>query len=233
MSSDSERRKEAREPIRLRVTYKSARALLSEYTTSLSRGGCTIKSKTAVETDRSFIFELTAEGMERKVLEIEGRVVHCTQRPDGDYSVGIEYQPLSSPRRIATSRFLDQVFAEHLAKRGSARVPVNLVAEDAVDRSRYLVRDLSRGGMGLRLPAERKLPVSLQLGQRAEVTIIHDGDLSFVLNARIARLSHGDPPKEQAAIGLQFQDLGEANMRIIDALLYLHRPQAVLISFLA
>lgn len=226
-----ERRSEVREPIRLKVTFKSLRALLSEYTTSVSKGGCTIRSPNAIDPETVFIFALTAEGRERKSIEIEGRVTHSTARTDGGFDVGISYVSASSPRRVATTRFLDEVFAEKLAKRHHARVPVNLIAEDAERPLRYLVRDLSRGGMGLKLAVDRELPATLALGQRVQVSVIHDGDIPFVFFAVIVRLEPGTAQKKQPSIGVHFVDLDEANSRVIDALLYLHRPQLIQLKF--
>lgn len=221
-----------REPIRLKVTFKSLRALLSEYTTSVSKGGCTIRTQSAIEPGSVFIFALTAEGRERRSIEIEGRVQHSTPRSDGGFDVGISYVSASSPRRVATTRFLDEVFAEKLAKRHHARVPVNLIAEDADRPLRYLIRDLSRGGMGLKLAVDRELPADVCLGQRVQVSILHDGDLPFIFFGTIVRLEGGSATKKQPSIGLRFINLDEANSRMIDALLYLHRPRVVQLKFL-
>lgn len=215
-----------RQPIRLRVTYKTARALLTEYTTSVSRGGCTIKSRAALETGATFIFELTAEGMERRCLEIEGKVVHATPRPDGEFDLGIQYLALSSPRRVAMTRFLDHVFAEQLAKRNHARVPVNILADDADDETRYLIRDLSRGGMGVRLSGSKQPTI----GARVDVVVVLDGDIPFELSAEVVRVDPGSD-KRPPSVGLRFQELTEAQDRLIHALLYLHRPQLVQLRF--
>lgn len=227
-----ERRSEIRQPIRLRVTFKSVHALVSEYTTSVSRGGCTIRSPVAVPPDTVFMMELSLEGQTRRTLEIEGKVIHATPRKDKGFDVGISYVAASPPRRIATTRFLDEVFAEQLANRKHSRVPVNLIAEDsASSRVHFLVRDLSRGGMGLKLPAERTLSADVTEGQAVQITVWHDGDEEFVLDSTVVRLDRGAPPKKPASIGLRFVNLSEANQRLIDALLYLHRPQAILLRF--
>jgi c-di-GMP-binding flagellar brake protein YcgR len=227
-----ERRADVREPIRLRVTFKSFRALLSEYTTSISRGGCTLKLPTSLPPDTVFNFELTVEGRETRSIEIEGRVVHSTPRAGGGFDVGITYVPISTPRRVATTRFLDEVFSEKLAKRSHARVPVNIVAEEEGGEGRYLIRDLSRGGMGLRLGAHQPLPEGIALGREVKITVIHDGDQPFLLDGVVVRLDVPASASGRAGIGLQFRNLTEANARLVDALLYLHRPQLVQLRFL-
>jgi c-di-GMP-binding flagellar brake protein YcgR len=227
-----ERRSEIRQPIRLRVTFKSVHALVSEYTTSVSKGGCTIRAPVAVPPDTVFMMELSLEGQPRRSLEIEGRVVHATPRKDKGFDIGISYVSASPPRRVATTRFLDQVFAEQLANRKHSRVPVNLIAEDSSSSAvHFLVRDLSRGGMGLKLPAEKSLSTDIEEGQAVEITVWHDGDEPFVFDSTIVRLDRGAPPKKPASIGLRFVKLSEANQRLVDALLYLHRPQAILLRF--
>ncbi len=227
-----DRRDDLRQPIRLRATFKSVRSLISEYTTSVSKGGCTLPSKKPLEPGQIFILELATEGQSRKSLEIEGRVVHSTERKGGGFDIGIQYVAVSTPRRVAMTRFLDQVFAEQLAARSHARVPVNLVAQDADDPSfHYLIRDLSRGGMGLRLAVERPLPSTLRQGASVGIVIKHDGETPFELKATIARLEAGAGPKRQPTIGLRFEPLNDANQRVVDALLYLHRPRLVLLRF--
>lgn len=227
-----ERRADLRQPIRLKVSFKSVHALVSEYTTSVSKGGCTIRSPVAVTPDTVFMMELSLEGQTRRTLEIEGRVIHSTPRKDAGFDIGISYASASPPRRVATTRFLDQVFAEQLANRKHSRVPVNLIAEDAENAQlHFLIRDLSRGGMGLKLPAEKTLAGTVVEGQCVEVTIWHDGDEPFVFDSTVVRLDRGAPPGKPASIGLSFVKLSEANQRLIDALLYLHRPQAILLRF--
>ncbi len=229
-----ERRSELRQPIRLRATFKSVRALISEFTTSVTKGGCSIRSATEVPVGSVFVLELASEGRVNRSIEVEGRVIHCTVRADGAFDVGIHYVASSSPRRVAMTRFMDEVLAEQLARRSHARVPVNLIAQDVYEPEiRYLVRDLSRGGLGLKVPSERTLPPGLALGHQAVITVRHDGDTPFVLDGTVVRLVPGDPPRRQASIGIRFDDLSEANGRLVDALLYLHRPELILIRFSA
>ncbi len=180
-----------------------------------------------------FLLKLGLEGLTRRSLEIEGRVMHTTPRREGGFDLGIQYVPASTPRRIATTRFLDEVFREHLAKRKHVRMPVNLIAQDAGDPElNFLVRDLSRGGMGLRCPAGGSLPDRLEVGHRAELMVWHDGDEPFTFGASVVRLQPVREEGGQAVIGLCFDELSDANQRLLDALLYLHRPRAIQIRFL-
>lgn len=229
---DLNRRTHIRQPVRLRVTFQSARALVSEYTTSVSKGGCTLWSKSPAEPGLTFVFELALESDPRRTLEVEGKVVHCHPRPGGSWDVGIEYRPANEARRAATIEFLDRVFKEELKNRAHARVPVNLVAEDADDSAiHYLVRDLSRGGLGLKVPAERDLPQGVVVGDRAEISVWTDGDAAFTFQGSVVRLT-AKRGKAQASIGVCFDALTDANQRLVDSLLYLHRPQTMQVRFL-
>jgi c-di-GMP-binding flagellar brake protein YcgR len=228
-----ERREHPRHPIRLRVTFKSIYSLINEFTISVSKGGCSIFSVDAVEVGKTFVFELASERNARRSVEVEGRVVHCTPRKRGGYDVGLKFSSLSSPRRVAVTRFLDEVFAEELLNRHHARVPVNLIARDPGDSERqYLVHDLSRGGMGLRFPSPRGLPLPLEIGNLVEITVRHDGEVPFAMTASVAWLRPGSSPHAQVSAGLRFEDLSEANQRLVDALLYLHRPEVIFLRFL-
>lgn len=225
-----ERRGAPREPISLRVEFKTVRGLVSEYTRSLSRGGCSIRSATSAEIGTVFLMRLALEGTTRRSLEIEGKVVHSTPRKDGGFDLGIAYADARGPRQVATTRFLDQVFAEHLANRSHARMPVNLLAADADDPElKLLVHDLSQGGMGLKLPAGSAVPDRVKLGGRAEVSIFYEAEVPYVIDASVVRVAQAT----RATLGLRFEAVSEANRRLIDALLYLHRPDAIRIRFMA
>ena len=47
-------------PVRLRVTYKSAESLLSEFTRSVGKGAVTIESRKPLNIGTRFVFELLA-----------------------------------------------------------------------------------------------------------------------------------------------------------------------------
>jgi c-di-GMP-binding flagellar brake protein YcgR len=227
------RRTQLRQPIRLKVVYRDAKALVAEYTRSVSRGGCSIVTARPLEVGTLFLFHLSTEDAPSKFVEVEGKVVHATKRRDGEYDLGIEYASSSSPRRVATTRFLDQVLSEKLSKRKHARVPVNLVVEDLdTPNTKYLLLDLSRGGFGLRLGTGVSLPEGLSKGRSAELSVYLDGEAPFQIPCAVVRLEPLTATKRQAGIALEFVRLSEANERLVDALLYLHRPQGVFLRFL-
>ena len=49
--------------MRLKVSYKTPEALLSEFTRSVGRGGVTIESKKSLPVGTRFVFELRAQGV--------------------------------------------------------------------------------------------------------------------------------------------------------------------------
>lgn len=229
-----DRRSDTRQPIRLRVEFPNVKALVAEYTTSISKGGCTIPAAKALPVGTRFVFELTVTSKTTKTIEIEGVVVHATPRKDGKFDLGITYSESSTPRAIARTRFLDEVLAEQLANRKHARVQVNLVIEDLdAPKQKYLLRDLSRGGFGLKLRTDSPLPEAWKIGTRAELSLFHDGDVPFVLPCQIVRVERKEGGGHRDSLGLAFVELCDANARIVDALLYLHRPQGLFIRFFA
>ena len=152
--------------MRLKVEFRNARALLTEYTTSVSKGGCRIECRQQLKLGTRFIFEMFAKNS-REPVEIEGVVTRCDKSLTPDlYEIGIQYAP-SEGKRAALEGVLDEIFEEHRYEKARLhpRLPVNLVVGDSVDPGlKYLIRDLSRGGMGLRLPAAAQLPGHIQSG---------------------------------------------------------------------
>jgi hypothetical protein len=220
-----DRRSDDRLPIRLEVVYHSARSLMTEYTTSVSKGGCRIQCKQPLEVGTKFLFQMFSKKGATPV-EILGEVVWCkAAKPPGLYEVGIRYAP-TQEKRAALESVLDQIFREHAFEKARlhVRVPVNLVAEDTVQPSRrYLVRDISRGGIGLRLPLDMDLPEDLKLRTLVnlavklgdEITEI-GGEVVWTVERR-AGLTH-------ATVGVAFLGARAAQLQAIDALMHLNRP---------
>lgn len=229
----ADRRVHERAPIRLKVTYKSARALITEFTTCVSRGGCAIRSPRQLDVGTRFVFELSARGEESGV-EIEGEVVRCDpSAAQGQWEIGIRYITAAQGRATLES-VLEKVFAEHQYEkaRRHPRVPVNLVAEDVDDPSRrYLIRDVSRGGLGLRLAQNESLPDNVTAGARVTFTIQFPDSVAVDLRAEVAWTAQARPPYRQGALGLSFPVLGTRQLEVLEMLVRLHRPERILVSF--
>jgi len=233
--SKGERRLHPRRPIRLKVSFRNLRSLVTEYTTSVSKGGCQIQSKQALATGTRFVFEMYATKGDAPV-EIGGRVTHCVPGAEpGLYDIGIAYEP-SEGKREALERVLDEIFAEHKFEKARAhpRIPVNLIAVDAGQPGRkYLVRDLSRGGMGLRMPGGQVLPPEVKPRSLVVVVVRLEGQPALEIGGEVVWTVQGRVGFTSSAVGVAFVGAGVAQQEAIDALSRLHRPAELVVTFTA
>src|SRR5262249_36572769 len=139
-------------------------------------------------------------------VEILGEVVWCkAAKGSSMHEVGIRYVP-SQEKRQALEAILDQIFREHAFERARihVRVPVNLVAADTVQPSRkYLVRDISRGGIGLRLPMDLDLPPDLKPRTLVNLLVKLDQELTEIGGEVVWTLAR-QPGLTHAAVGVAF-----------------------------
>ena len=150
--------------VRLKVSYKSAETLLSEYTRSVGKGGVAIESRRAVPVGTRFIFELHAQGVE-KAVEVLGEVIGVTGAGAGKHLLNIRYDP--GQERDGLDALLSRIFEAHRYEkvRKFARIPLNLRAtEEAPYSPSYLIRDISMGGVGVEVEAA-SLPKNVRVGQ--------------------------------------------------------------------
>ncbi len=150
--------------IRLKVSYKSAESLLSEYTRSVGRGSVTIETRKAVPLGTRFVFELYAQGVSTPV-EVYGEVLQVSPGLEGKHLLQIRYDPGTD--RTGLDTIIQRIFdAQQFEKvRRHPRIPVNLRGtEDAPYSPQYIVRDISLGGVGVEVEADR-LPANVKTGQ--------------------------------------------------------------------
>ncbi len=165
MSTPSPSSKAPAEPVRLKVSYKSASALLSEFTKSVGKGGVAIESKKKVAVGTRFVFELhNAEASATDKVEVLGEVVSVTPQSKGKYLLNIRYD--AGTDRKGLDGVLMRIFDAHKAEkaRKHPRVPINLRATEETPYSpSFLVRDISGGGVGVEVESP-SLPRSVSLG---------------------------------------------------------------------
>lgn len=150
--------------VRLKVSYKSAEALLSEYTRSVGKGGVAIESRRAVPVGTRFVFELHAQGVEKPV-EVFGEVIGVTAGTAGKHLLNIRYDP--GQQREGLDALLSRIFEAHRYEkvRKHPRIPLNLRAtEEAPYSPSYLIRDISMGGVGVEVEANN-VPRNVRVGQ--------------------------------------------------------------------
>jgi hypothetical protein len=208
--------------VRLKVSYKTPEALLSEFTRSVGRGGVTIESKKWLPVGTKFVFELHAQGVAESV-EIFGEVLKLTQTDTKRYLLDVKYD--APQDRKGLDVLIQRIFDAHKYEkvRKFARVPIRLRATDTAlgEALQYVVRDISRGGLGIEmeLPA---IPKSIKVGTPFLLTL----DLSIgplALHGEVVWLY--SPPRERRvlnpALGVSFGKLRAETIERLERILSL------------
>jgi type IV pilus assembly protein PilZ len=121
-SEGSDRRREFRAPIELRVEYKRVNTFFADYTKNISRGGTFIATDRPLDIGTEFVFALDLPGL-TEPLRLRGRVMWTTTVEDASKAnpagMGIEFQYSSAEERNETEKVVERLFAaelgEHLA----------------------------------------------------------------------------------------------------------------------
>jgi hypothetical protein len=150
-------------PVRLKVAYKTAEGLISEFTRSVGKGGVAIESRKNLPIGTQFVFELHAQGMKIPPVEVFGEVVQVTQSSRGRYLLNIRYE--QGTDRQGLDALLARIFESHKYDkvRKHARIPIQLRAtEEAPYSPSFMIRDISLGGLGVEVEAPQ-LPKTLRM----------------------------------------------------------------------
>lgn len=124
MSESSDRRRDGRAPIELRVEYKRLNTFFADYTRNISKGGSFIATDRPLDVGTRFVFALTLPGL-ADPLRLRGRVMWVTSSAEATAEnpagMGIEFQFSSAEERrklesIVEGLVVDQLGA-HLAQK--------------------------------------------------------------------------------------------------------------------
>lgn len=214
------------------MVYRTAESLVTEYTSTVARGGCVITSRRALPPGTRFVFEMrTTEHQD--ALEVEGEVVRVSTI-DGDepvHELVIRYVT-DGIRRVALEAWLARIAIDptYVLVRSHPRIPVNLLAHDLADRgTRYVVRDVSRGGVCIEGQA---LPPTVRPGARAMIAAYLEPD---TVNPVVIRGSvvwtHSGRRFGRPRVGVCFDDLRDSQLMVVDGLTRLLRPSRLTIGF--
>lgn len=223
-----ERRKDPRLPIRLKVTYKSAESLVTEYTTCVSKGGCAMVTEREVARGTKFVFEMYATD-HHAPLEVEGEVVRV-QPIEGTrkFEIGIRYVTAGSQRDV-----LDQLIskimvdASYQAVRRHPRIPVNLVAYDRDPHVRYLIRDASRGGLRVE---GRMVSNDVRVGTPIEFKVwLGEQTQPIAIRGTVVWLHRGSRVT-RTRFGIQFESLDDSQLMVVEGITRLLRPHRLELS---
>ncbi|WP_338864342.1 PilZ domain-containing protein [Myxococcus stipitatus] len=150
--------------VRLKVAYKSPQSLVGEYTRSVGQGGVTLRTRRSLPLGTRFTFELYLGGVPKPV-EVLGEVVAVEPpREEPGYLLTVRYG--AGEDRSSLDAVLQRIFSaqEKEGLRRFPRLPLTLRATEATPLSpSFLVRDISRGGVGLEVMAPA-LPRHVRVG---------------------------------------------------------------------
>jgi len=214
-----------REPIRLKVTYRSAESLVTEYTTCVSKGGCTLVSQRRLELGTRFRFEMYASGRGQP-LELEGEVTQVQPIDARQFELGIQYTTVALQRN-ALDALLSEITIDpgYETRRKHPRIPVNLIALD-----RCVIRDLSCGGMRIH---GRGLARPDTEGSRVTLFAYSDDSFPpFEIGGTIVWGQRGTHVV-RTRLGIRFDELADAELMVVIGMTRLWRPRRLELEFFA
>lgn len=200
-------------PVRLKVSYKTPESLLGELTKSVGRGGVRVETQKPLPVGTKFIFELQSVGVHEPV-EVAGTVMTVTETSPGRFALFIKYEPPNVRRGI--DAVIKRIFetAQFDKKRRTPRIPLHVRATESArpDAPTYRLRDISAGGVGLDVEAER-LPRHIKVGSLFQIQMkLTTGTLQLlgqVVWAVTTRSSDTMPPRVGVAFGHLPPDVSE------------------------
>src|SRR5438046_8610856 len=111
-SDKSDRRREPRAPIELRVEYKRLNTFFADYTKNISRGGSFIGTDRPLDIGTEFIFALELPTL-AEPLRLRGRVMWTTTQDEASKAnppgMGIEFQYADEAERLEMEKIVEQL----------------------------------------------------------------------------------------------------------------------------
>jgi type IV pilus assembly protein PilZ len=124
MPSESDRRRDGRTPIELRVEYKRLNTFFADYTKNISRGGTFIGTERPLDIGTEFVFALDLPTL-AEPLRLRGRVMWVTNVDEASKAnppgMGIEFRYSSPEERREMEKLVEKLIVsqlgEHLAQK--------------------------------------------------------------------------------------------------------------------
>ena len=124
-SDGSDRRRELRAPIELRVEYKRLNTFFADYTKNISRGGTFIGTERPLEVGTEFVFALDLPTLSEP-LRLRGRVMWTTTADEASKAnpagMGIEFQYDSPAERRAMEKIVEDLVVKQLGPHLAAKL---------------------------------------------------------------------------------------------------------------
>jgi len=123
-SPPSERRRQLRAAIELKVEYRRVNTFFADYTRNISRGGTFIATDRPLPEGTEFVFALGVPHMDEP-LRLRGKVCWITPAEEASKAnppgMGIEFQFANQEERRETERIVERLLVsqlgEHIAER--------------------------------------------------------------------------------------------------------------------
>lgn len=120
LEDGSDRRREFRAPIELRVEYKRLNTFFADYTKNISRGGTFIGTDKPLEIGTEFVFALDLPTL-AEPLRLRGRVMWTTTPDEASRAnpagMGIEFIYVTPEERRATEAIVENLLVNQLGER--------------------------------------------------------------------------------------------------------------------
>jgi type IV pilus assembly protein PilZ len=125
MSSESDRRRDGRTPIELRVEYKRLNTFFADYTKNISRGGTFIGTERPLDIGTEFVFALDLPTLPEP-LRLRGRVMWVTNVDEASKAnppgMGIEFRYSTADERRDMEKLVERLIVSQLGEHLAAKL---------------------------------------------------------------------------------------------------------------
>ncbi len=125
MSDGSDRRRDFRAPIELRVEYKRLNTFFADYTKNISRGGTFIGTDRPLDVGTEFMFALDLPTL-AEPLRLRGRVMWVTSTDEASKAnpagMGIEFQYANADERRDMEKMVEDLVVSQLGEHLAAKL---------------------------------------------------------------------------------------------------------------
>ena len=125
MSSESDRRRDGRTPIELRVEYKRLNTFFADYTKNISRGGTFIGTERPLDIGTEFVFALDLPTL-AEPLRLRGRVMWVTNVDEASKAnppgMGIEFRYSTGEERRDMEKLVEKLIVSQLGEHLAAKL---------------------------------------------------------------------------------------------------------------
>jgi type IV pilus assembly protein PilZ len=125
MPSESDRRRDGRSPIELRVEYKRLNTFFADYTKNISRGGTFIGTERPLDIGTEFVFALDLPTL-AEPLRLRGRVMWVTNVDEASKAnppgMGIEFRYSTPDERRDMEKLVERLIVSQLGEHLAAKL---------------------------------------------------------------------------------------------------------------